>query len=280
MTSQLLSIIFPDGNPNGVRKIEIPLATIKCFVIPRAFLSSLSNEALLKKHCFYVLQGEGESESRPKVYIGESENAWNRLTDHDANKEFWNTAFVFVAEDVHKGTIRYAEQQAVTEARAVDRFEVLNTVQPSEKEIGDFEKIKATQFIEAVKFVLGFLGLQIFAPIPKTSKSKNLYYFKTNRAIATGTLLESGEFVVYKDSTARIHESEAFAKHKYAPVLRKKLVEEGILKETDDNSYIFTDDYVFNSPSAAGNAVAGRATDGWIVWVDEDGKSLDENVRK
>ena len=60
---------------------------------------------------------------------------------------------------------------------------------------------------------------------------------------------------------------------------RDKLIESGILKENND-TYIFTEDYVFNSPSTAGGVILGRSTNGWTKWKDKNGKTLDELKRK
>lgn len=280
MTSQLLSIIFPEGNPNGIRKIEIPHTSVRCFIVPRGSLSKLQDEKLLQKPSFYILTGEGEEVSRPRAYIGESENGLDRLLRHDATKEFWNTAYVFVGDDLDKASVKYLEHIAVQRAKAANRFEIKNVTEPAENTLSGFQRIACEQYLIHLEFIISFLGLSLFQSAPKNNSETKFYQFKTDGANAKGALLESGEFIVYKGSTSRIRETDAFASHKYAPVLRQKLVAEGVLKETDDTSYEFTVDYIFSSPSAAGNTVAGRSTDGWIVWVDEDGKSLDENVRK
>jgi predicted type IV restriction endonuclease len=82
-----------------------------------------------------------------------------------------------------------------------------------------------------------------------------------------------------KGSTARIKETPSF--DGWARMKRQRLLQDGILVKTEDgDSYIFMKDVVFKSPSAAGATVTGRAVNGWMVWKDEEGNSLDKNLRK
>ena len=62
-------------------------------------------------------------------------------------------------------------------------------------------------------------------------------------------------------------------------VLRKRLLEDEILKEVN-NKYSLQTDYIFNSPSAAAASVLGRTANGWIEWKNKDNKTLDELKRK
>ena len=80
-----------------------------------------------------------------------------------------------------------------------------------------------------------------------------------------------------KGSLARIKETESF--EGWALSARKKFIDDGTLK-VNNNSYIFTRDVLFRSPSAAASVINGRSTNGWTAWKDEKGNTLDDNVRK
>jgi hypothetical protein len=43
---------------------------------------------------------------------------------------------------------------------------------------------------------------------------------------------------------------------------------------------VFTQDYLFKSPSAAAAIVVGNNMNGWISWKNQDGKTLDAVVRQ
>jgi hypothetical protein len=43
---------------------------------------------------------------------------------------------------------------------------------------------------------------------------------------------------------------------------------------------VFVKDYLFPSPSQAASTVLGRSTNGWTMWKDSKGRTLDELKRK
>ena len=55
--------------------------------------------------------------------------------------------------------------------------------------------------------------------------------------------------------------------------LRLDLVEQGVLVPDGDH-LVFTQDYSFNSPSAAAAVVLGRTANGRVEWKDKSGTSL------
>jgi hypothetical protein len=57
--------------------------------------------------------------------------------------------------------------------------------------------------------------------------------------------------------------------------MRAALVENGVLKLSGD-SYVFTQDYVFGSPSTAAAVVQGRSANGRVDWKDSKGRTLNE----
>lgn len=83
---------------------------------------------------------------------------------------------------------------------------------------------------------------------------------------AKGRYLPGNEFIVFSESGARVEEVESF-KNVSGQKLRKELTRKGILKKFD-NKYIFTEDYIFGSPSAASNVILGRPSNGSMEWID------------
>ena len=57
-------------------------------IIPRSNLSIINEREELKTPSFYVLLGESE-DSKPKAYIGETEDFSLRVKNHDYKKDFW-----------------------------------------------------------------------------------------------------------------------------------------------------------------------------------------------
>jgi len=63
----------------------------------------------------------------------------------------------------------------------------------------------------------------------------------------------------------------------------KKLREELIINEVvilSNEKYIFSKDYTFTSPSQADCIIIGKSSNGWKVWKDENGNTLDSLIRK
>lgn len=57
--------------------------------------------------------------------------------------------------------------------------------------------------------------------------------------------------------------------------MRRKLIETKILMEKEDK-YIFVEDTIFNSPSAASNMILGRNSNGFTEWVNKEGLTFKE----
>lgn len=272
-----IKILLPEGDPNGVKVIDISGWKGKAFVIPRGNLKGIKEREESGHPAIYFLFGDGEDPLRQKVYIGESETFYNRLSNHSDNKDFWNTAIVFTG-GVNRAHVKYLEKKSVVLAKKVGRYEIINQVEPLENRLSEFERAEADDFFERIKLILGVSGFTLFQEIP-TQKNSEIYYFQTDNADASGTLLDTGEFIVFHGSTARIRETKSF-EGTGGSGLRKKLETEGVLMRFDDERFQFLKDYIFTSPSAAADTVAGRSLNGWTAWKDTNDKTMDENKRK
>ena len=61
--------------------------------------------------------------------------------------------------------------------------------------------------------------------------------------------------------------------------MQKSLYSEWIIKELNNNKFIFTKDYLFKSPSASASLILSRRANWWLEWKDKNWKTLDENER-
>jgi len=268
MVSTGIQILLPNSDSNGFKVIEISGWKGRGFIIPRGRLKDIKDRPEAEHPAVYFLFGENDDVSRQKVYIGESETFYSRLSNHDSKKDFWNTAIVFTG-GINRAHVKYLENKSVSLAKKLDRYEIMNQVEPLENRLSEFEKAEADDFFEKIKLILGIFGFTFFQEVPKQQNVSDIYYFKTDDAEGKGTLLDTGEFIVFKDSTVRIKETESFIKGVGGPNLRKKLETKGVLQKYNDNSLIFLKDYVFRSPSAASDTIAGRSSNGWTAWKDE-----------
>lgn len=115
-----------DGDPKGTQYSFISNKIYQMFVVPRSNLSYLNEQEKLQKPAFYILIGEDEA-TKPKAYIGETENFKERVKDHDSKKEFWHKALIFVSKDENmtKADVQYLEHKAIAVAQKANTF-VLN----------------------------------------------------------------------------------------------------------------------------------------------------------
>lgn len=93
---------------------------------------------------------------------------------------------------------------------------------------------------------------------------------------ATGTWDGGDSLTVRKTSTAVAVNRPAFNGHSYS-MLKERLLKTGVLVP-QGNVLAFTEDYEFDSPSAAAAIVLARAADGPSEWKDADGNTLDDLV--
>lgn len=280
MKNAVVEILIPKGEPNGLKIVKLAGWIGKAFVIPRADLSEIKGYQEASLPAIYFLFSEA-IDKKPIMYVGQTDNLWRRLSQQSVHKEDWNIALVFTGEkDVD---VRYLEQKATNEAISAGRYELANKVTPSGSSLSDFSKASNDNFFENVKFITSLLGFPVFKVLDKKIKQQNIYYLedlKNKDAQGKGTLLDTGEFIVFKGSKARAKVTEGFLKQKWSISLRLKLEEMEVLKLLPDGiSFIFMEDYIFTSPSSAADTIMGRSCNGWTGWKNENGITLDEIKR-
>lgn len=270
-----ISVILPNGDPNGVKIIKLDGWNGKCFILNRTELPSLRNRAEIKSSGLYFLFGEDKDSDEQLVYIGESKDCHYRLSSHDSDKDFWNEAVVFTEPPDRK----YLESVATKLAKNVDRFIIKNGNQPQEEFQDEFDQIRNNNYFNGVKKILSTFGYKVFESVADSVADTKFYYLKADGVEARAQLIEDGSLNVLKGATARIRETEAFLG--WSQNARKRFLEDGTIKDSGDGlSYIFTKDILFKSPSAAAATLTGRPINGWTAWKDEQGNTLDENLRK
>ncbi|NET35911.1 MAG: GIY-YIG nuclease family protein [Cyanothece sp. SIO1E1] len=275
---QSILIFLPDGSPRGVRIAEITNRVVKAALIPRNKLDFMSQRDELKNVGLYFLFGESSEKAKPLVYIGEAEDCYNRLKQHNREKEFWNYAIVIVSKinAFTKAHVKYLEHLSIRIAKETNRYEAENSNTPSKPHITEPMEADLLDNFEAIRILLSTLGFPIFDAITKKSVDQSEILVIAAKGIkAEGDLIDDG-FVVFKGSHAI--KTPTPKCDGYLISLRERLLNNQILVERDNKLY-FQEDYIFNSPSMAGGVILGRATNGWTAWKNKDGRTLDELKR-
>ena len=131
------------------------------------------------------------------------------------------------------------------------------------------------EVFESAGTLLSSLGYPVFEALRADKRQGKTVYFKRSDFSAEGQLTDDG-FVVFKGST--VSQKEHATSGIWATPMREKLLGEGVLEETD-GMVVFTKDHLFGSPSAAGTVANNHNVNGWKVWRDKQGRTLDELYR-
>lgn len=276
---QTIQIFLPDGSPRSIKIAEITNRVVKAILVPRNKLEYISTRKELNNVGIYFLFGESAEKAKPAVYIGEAEDCLDRLKQHNRNKGFWNYAVVMVSKinAFTKSHAKYLEHIAISQAQESNRFETENLNAPSKPFVTESMEADLLDSFDTIKILLSTLGFPIYEKISKDQISSNELLFLIGRDIrAEGNLIDDG-FVVFKGS--QVKRETVPSCHEHLINLRNRLIQDKVIVEKTNN-YEFIQDYVFNSPSAAGGVILGRSTNGWKKWKNKLGKTIDELKRK
>lgn len=272
--SKRLEVIFHNGEPDGIRIYMRALSTIKAFVVPRLYLNEAKKLTGVDNPGVYFLIND-ESGSLSKIYIGQTRNGISRLETHNAKKDFWNKAILFLADSQHftLNIINGLEEYAIQKAMAANRYQMDNMVVPQYK-ISEYDLPIIEESYEEIEFIMGVLGYRMKGE----SDSNGQAQFTTSRRgiIAKGTY--SGElFDVLPGSEVDMSRPVHIESYN---TKRMAYLKDGTIMQNPDGKYYLTKVISFKSPSGASDFILGGSTNGWVEWKDKDGKTLDALFRQ
>jgi len=279
MLAKTIQIFLPDGNARSIRIADITSRTVQAIQIPRTKLKDSQDRKEVQNVGIYFLFGEESEQARPVSYIGEAENCYERIVQHnrDHKKDFWNIAVAITSKtsSFTKAHGKYLEWYCITAAKEINRYSLSQTL-PSKPFVSESMEADLLDNIDAIRILLSTLGFPILESIQKSKSPKDIYHCKRTDYSGTGEYVDDG-FIVFKGSKAKIKESQAAPQ--WLVNQRKVLKANDVLKE-DGNYLVFQSDYLFNSPSTAAAIIFGVQANGWTEWKNKDGKTLDEIKRK
>ena len=85
MFGRSIRIYLSDGSPSGLRHVEIANWSGQAIACPRSRFSELKNWEESQRPGVYFLLEKHATDGKNTVYVGESENVFRRLTEHDRN---------------------------------------------------------------------------------------------------------------------------------------------------------------------------------------------------
>lgn len=279
---QTVKIFLAEGNPTGLRSLELFNWNGKGFVIPRDRIETALKRSELQTQGVYILLGEDDN-GRQKIYVGESENICDRLRNHNKNKDFWDTAIAFFSKDValNKAHVKYLEELLIKEADEAGRVLLENGNHPQQTKLSESDEAEILLFAENIKLILSSIGF-IFLKKPAEYEKKTTETYLCEGPDAHAEALYTSEgMVVLEGSLTRKQFVQSVDSTNPINNKRQGLIDSGVLIELNGSQYKFTKDYVFSSPSTAAAVILARHANGWITWKRKsDNKTLDEAVRK
>lgn len=270
-----IKLFLLEGDPTGVKKVQLSNWSGLAFVIPRNKLEVINKREELNKQCLYFLVG-GTSIS-PEVYIGEAENFQKRIPQHQS-KDFWNTCIVFLAKDenLSKAHVRFLEATFVDDCRKANRAKMHNGNSPDGSKLSEEDESDMDEFKQNIKLVLSTLGYTFHEIASVADKSYEKYFIKAKGLEAKGIYTSEGMIVLEGSQVAK---EEVPSIHEYLHNLRAEKIEEQAI--IDKGNYFEVQQKItFSSLSTAAGFVMGRSANGWSEWKNSEGKTIDEVERK
>lgn len=267
---------FIDGEPNGVRICRCALSTMTTVFVPRPLLSRAKQIADLPlRGIYYLINDEDGAISR--LYVGQTQQGIARLDDHNAKKDFWNKALLFLSEDMQSfslDNVSALEKYAIEQATASKRYSLENKVDPRYV-IDQYQKPTVEQIYEEIAFVMGAFGYQIEG---SDDALANVKLFYTSRRGVRARGVYTGEtFDVLDGSPVDLAARPKLDRYQR---LREELLASGNLVRRQDGSGMLMKTVSFSTPSGAADFVLGGSNNGWIEWKDGDKQTLDALYRK
>jgi hypothetical protein len=291
MFGKSIRIYLSDGSPSGLRHVEIANWSGQAIACPRSRFSELKKWSESQRPGVYFLLEKHSTDDKNAVYIGESENVFKRLTDHDRKKDFWNEVILFTSKDENltKSHIKYLESRLTKITIESDRYSAENSNNPTESTLPRADKDAMEEFIHNAKMILGTLGHKLLEPINSSSSEEIIpdsdslighkLYFKVNGHSAEGKQSDEG-FLLLKGSEISIKTTASIPGK--MRVMRQKLIEDKTIIEQSDK-LVLMKDIVLSSSSYAGALVAGTSRSGPQSWKNAKGitlKNLEESLIK
>lgn len=268
-----IRIYLPGGDPEGLRLIEKSNWSGAGLVIPRALFAEGKLRKEVARTGVYVLAGPPEESGLPRVYVGEGDPIRRRLEQHASKKDFWTSCFAFTSKDenLNKAHVQYLEARLIALAGQAKRCTLDNGNVPALPSMSEADAADAEGFLSEMLLCFPVLGLGVFSPAPAATTGPALRL--TSKGITADGRETPEGFVVRAGSAAAL--TEVPSCHAYLRELRAALIANGVMKQSGDG-FVFTQDYVFASPSTAAGVVLGRSSNGRIEWKSGDGRTLRE----
>lgn len=276
MKQNVITMILKNGTPTGIIQANIDEWIGVSYKIPRNKIKEAKELKNINNTGVYILFGVDEKTGENRAYIGETEDIYIRLLQHNKSKEFWTECATFICQDnsLNKAHIRYIESKLYNKANEVSRYIIENGDKPTASALDDANEITAIKFYEKIKLLTSIYGYHIFDEIIQDENiiqnDKILYLTNNKIEYAKGIMTDEG-FVILKGSKLREGISKGISPSLLNYAERER-------KSNDIINGEFTRNHLCSSPSMAGVIILGRNCNGYREWKNREGKMLKDII--
>ncbi|MGL5438669.1 MAG: GIY-YIG nuclease family protein [Metamycoplasmataceae bacterium] len=287
-TATIQSTLYK-SNPRGLRIHEKGIDILYFFEIPREIIKEIKNQPNINNSGVYFLL----SENHEIIYIGQTDNIHQRITEHNQTKEFSKIlAFVSKTNSFSRTDIDYLEWHYINEIKkaGIEISSKLSNKQKRDKKpnVSNHEEGKLKEIISSIDDLLFFIGIEINREV-KTIKKENIFICNDSLAI-----YEEGKIIILKDSIIpsvadkieKLNKDNKYYDEQFKIFTSIQLRLEELVKENkavflkEKNAFKLLVDVDFGSPTTAGNFAKGQyAASGWEEWKNESGETLNKVYR-
>lgn len=275
---KVISLYLINGNTDGVVCAYLSNWTGQAIKFSRSLISEVKKREEVNKPGVYFLFNRNEDTNEIEIYIGESENIYNRLIQHikDEKKEFFNEVIAFTSKDeeLTKSHIKYLEYRLVNEISENEGFLLKNINKNIRPIIPEMYISILEEYLQNIKVLLPTLGYDLFIDKDELREAKERkFIIEADGIKAEAILTKNNKMVVLKGSNLK-NNIQSSLSNGYKN-LRERLIKTNVI---DSQNLIFLKDCEFNSPSAAAAIILGIAVNGRRKWISK-GKTLEEIQR-
>jgi len=269
-----IHLYLTDGRPSGIRIVEKDNWSGVGVDSARADLAVARSRSEFQRCGVYLLVGEDEPSGLPALYVGEADELGARIATHASSSDFWTRLVLFMDKDgsLNKAHAKHLEARLCAIGWPVKRCEFRNVVPPRLPNLSDSDRDFAERFLQEMLTVLPVIGITSFQISAQPQIPPDILQLKSLPALGRGYETSEG-FRVLAGARAKV--SEVPSIHDRTKRLRASLVDKGVLIK-DGDALLFTEDYIFDSPSEAAAVLLARSVNGREKWMSSTGRTLKE----
>lgn len=276
-----IQIFLPGGDPRGIRVAEVTTRIVQAIEVPRSLLGDFLKMPESEQVAVYFLFGESEDGAEERVYIGQTGDLRARLVKHNKEREFWQRALVLISltNSLTQTHALFLEWHCLQMAAKASRYGVENGNAGTKPHTPAPLEADCLEIFDTGHTLLSTLGYPLFDAVAKAggrTRGDEVLYCTASGTDGKGLYTPEG-FVILAGSVGRKENVPSIQGTSIA-ARRQKLIDSGVVR-VDGDKIVFVRDHLFPAPSAAGQALLGRTSNGWIEWKNAAGQTLDEIER-